>query len=320
MGMTHGKENTFPRTADLIGFVTSDKAVDVAEKVMLVQRDFGDRTDRKQSRLKYTVERMTADGFRDKLEEYLGYQLEPARDFTFEYNGDRFGWVQDDKGSHHLTLFVPGVRVCDTPSSPMKSGIAAVAKIHKGEFRMTANQNLVIANISDEQRPEIEAILKEYKILNSHERSALRLNSIACVALPTCGLALAEAERYLPDLITELEEVVEEAGLKHDAITIRMTGCPNGCGRPFLAEIGFVGRAPGKYNVYLGGGFHGQRLNKLYRQSVLAGDIKELLSPIIRSYAKERNEGERFGDFVIRNGYVKETTAGNNFHANVEQV
>jgi sulfite reductase (NADPH) hemoprotein beta-component len=320
MGMTHGKENTFPRTADLIGFVTSDKAVDVAEKVMLVQRDFGNRSDRKQSRLKYTVERMTADGFRDKLEEYLGYQLEPARDFTFEYNGDRFGWVQDDKGSHHLTLFVPGGRVCDTPSSPMKSGIAAVAKIHKGEFRMTANQNLVIANISDEQKPEIEAILEQYKILNTHERSALRLNSIACVALPTCGLALAEAERYLPDLITDLEEVVEEAGLKHDAITIRMTGCPNGCGRPFLAEIGFVGRAPGKYNVYLGGGFHGQRLNKLYRQSVLAGDIKELLSPIIRAYAKERNEGERFGDFVIRNGYVKETTAGNNFHANVEQV
>lgn len=320
MGMTHGKENTFPRTADLIGFVSPDKAVDVAEKVMLVQRDFGNRTDRRQARLKYTVERMTADGFKAKLEEYLGYQLEPARDFTFEYNGDRFGWVQDDKGSHHLTLFVPGGRVCDTPSIPMKSGIAAVAKIHKGEFRMTANQNLVIANISDEQKPQIEAVLEEYNILKTHEKSALRLNSIACVALPTCGLALAEAERYLPELITELEEVVEEAGLRHDAITIRMTGCPNGCGRPFLAEIGFVGRAPGKYNVYLGGGFYGQRLNKLYRQSVLAGDIKALLTPIINAYAKERNEGERFGDFVIRAGYVKETTAGNNFHANVEQL
>jgi len=319
MGMTHGKLETFPRRADLIGFVTPDKAVDVAEKVMLVQRDFGDRTDRRQARLKYTVERMTADGFRDKLEEYLGYKLEPARDFKFEYNGDRFGWVQDDQGNHHLTLFVPGGRVLDTPSCPMKSGIAAVAKVLKGEFRMTANQNLVIANISSEQKPEIEALLKEYKILNSHERSALRLNSIACVALPTCGLALAEAERYLPDLITELEEDVEAAGLRHDAITIRMTGCPNGCGRPFLAEIGFVGRAPGKYNVYLGGGFHGQRLNKLYRQSVPSGEIKDLLGPIIQDYAKSRNEGERFGDFVIRAGYVKETTAGNNFHANVEQ-
>ncbi len=320
MGMTHGKLETFPRTADLIGFVTPEKAVDVAEKVMLVQRDFGDRTDRRQARLKYTVERMTADGFLDKLEEYLGYKLEPARDFKFEYNGDRFGWVEDDKGKHHYTLFIPGGRVRDTPSAAIKTGLATIAKMHQGEFRMTANQNLVIANVSKDQKPAIEALLEEHRILNSRDLSALRLNSIACVALPTCGLSLAEAERYLPDLITELEEVIEEAGLRHDAITIRMTGCPNGCGRPYLAEIGFVGKAPGKYNVYLGGGFAGQRLNKLYRQSVPSGEIKELLAPIIKDYAKSREEGERFGDFVIRAGYVKETTAGNNFHDNVEEV
>lgn len=320
MGMTHGKLETFPRTADLIGFVTPDKAVDVAEKVMLVQRDFGDRTDRRQARLKYTVERMTADGFRGKLEEYLGYKLEPARDFKFEYNGDRFGWVEDDKGKYHYTLFIPGGRVRDTPSATIKTGLAAIAKMHQGEFRMTANQNLVIANVSEHQKAAIEALLEEHNILNSRDLSALRLNSIACVALPTCGLSLAEAERYLPDLITELEEVVEEAGLRHDAITIRMTGCPNGCGRPYLAEIGFVGKAPGKYNVYLGGGFAGQRLNKLYRQSVPSNEIKELLAPIIKDYAKSREEGERFGDFVIRAGYVKETTAGNNFHDNVEEV
>ena len=287
---------------------------------MLVQRDFGDRTDRRQARLKYTVERMTADGFRDKLEEYLGYKLEPARDFKFEYNGDRFGWVEDDKGKHHYTLFIPGGRVRDTPSAAIKTGLATIAKMHQGEFRMTANQNLVIANVSKDQKPAIEALLEEHRILNSRDLSALRLNSIACVALPTCGLSLAEAERYLPDLITELEEVIEEAGLRHDAITIRMTGCPNGCGRPYLAEIGFVGKAPGKYNVYLGGGFAGQRLNKLYRQSVPSGEIKELLAPIIKDYAKSRNDGERFGDFVIRAGYVKETTAGNNFHDNVEEV
>jgi sulfite reductase (NADPH) hemoprotein beta-component len=320
MGMTHGKLETFPRTADLIGFVTPEKAVDVAEKVMLVQRDFGDRTDRRQARLKYTVERMTADGFLDKLEEYLGYKLEPARDFKFEYNGDRFGWVEDDKGKHHYTLFIPGGRVRDTPSAAIKTGLATIAKMHQGEFRMTANQNLVIANVSKDQKPAIEALLEEHRILNSRDLSALRLNSIACVALPTCGLSLAEAERYLPDLITELEEVIKEAGLRHDAITIRMTGCPNGCGRPYLAEIGFVGKAPGKYNVYLGGGFAGQRLNKLYRQSVPSGEIKELLAPIIKDYAKSREEGERFGDFVIRAGYVKETTAGNNFHDNVEEV
>ncbi|MFK7909617.1 MAG: NADPH-dependent assimilatory sulfite reductase hemoprotein subunit [Akkermansiaceae bacterium] len=318
MGMTHGQTETFPRLADVIGFVTPEKAVDVAEKVMLVQRDFGERGDRKFARLKYTVERMTADGFLAKLEEYLGYKLEPVREFEFESNGDRFGWTTDDKGLHHLNLFISGGRVVDSPAYPMKTGLREIAKVHDGEFRMTANQNLIISNISDDKKPEIEALLEKYKILKSHERSAMRLNSIACVALPTCGLALAEAERYLPDLITELEEVLEEAGLRHDAITIRMTGCPNGCGRPYLGEIGFVGKGPGKYNVYLGAGFHGERLSKLYKDSVPDSEIKSLLAPIIKDYAKSRNDGEHFGDFVIRAGYVKETTAGNNFHANIK--
>ena len=317
MGMTHGQNETFPRLADVIGFISPDKAIDVAEKVMLVQRDYGERGDRKLARLKYTVERMTADGFLSKLEEYLGYKLEPVRKFKFDSNGDRFGWTTDDSGMHHLNLFIPGGRVIDSSAYPMKTGLREIAKIHDGEFRMTANQNLVISNISDAKKPEIEHLLGEYGILKSHERSAMRLNSIACVALPTCGLALAEAERYLPDLITELEEVLEEAGLRHDAITIRMTGCPNGCGRPYLGEIGFVGKGPGKYNVYLGAGFHGERLNKLYKEAVPGADIKELLAPIIKDYAKARNDGEHFGDFVIRAGYVKATTAGNNFHANI---
>ena len=317
MGMTHGQETTFPRLADVIGFCTPEQAVDVAEKVMLVQRDFGERSDRKYARLKYTVERMTADGFLAKLEEYLGYKLEPVRDFKFETNGDRFGWVKDDKGNNHLTLFIPGGRVLDTPAFPTKTGLREIAKIHDGEFRMTANQNLVIANITDAKLPEITALLEKYNLLKSHEQSALRLHSIACVALPTCGLALAESERYLPHVITDLEETLEETGLRHDAITIRMTGCPNGCGRPFISEIGFVGRSPGKYNVYLGGGFHGQRLNKLYKESVAGEDIKALLSPIIKDYANKREDGERFGDFVIRAGYIKATTAGNNFHANI---
>lgn len=319
MGMTHGQEDTFPRTADVIGFITPDKAVDVAEKVVMVQRDFGDRYNRKHARLKYTVERMGADGFRSKLEEYLGYSLEEVRDFEFTSNGDRFGWTEDANGNSHLNLFIPGGRVVDSPAFPTKTGLREIAKIHDGDFRLSANQNLVIANISPAKRAQVEALLDEYKLSDTHVKSALRLNSIACVALPTCGLALAEAERYLPEVITELEEVVEASGLRHDAITIRMTGCPNGCGRPFLGEIGFVGRGPGKYNVYLGAGFHGQRLNKLYRESVASADIKALLSPIIADYAKQREEGEHFGDFVIRAGYVKETTAGNNFHANISK-
>lgn len=318
MGMNHAQKTTFPRLADVIGFITPEKAVDLAEKVVLIHRDFGDRSDRKLARLKYVVERMGADGFRSKLEEYLGYQLDEARDFQFESNGDRFGWSEDVNGNSHLNLFIAGGRVIDSAAYPMKSGLREIAKIHDGDFRLTANQNLVIANVSPENRSKIDDLLKQYKLNDSHERSALRLNSIACVALPTCGLALAESERYLPDLITELEETIESAGLRHDAITIRMTGCPNGCARPFIGEIAFVGRSPGKYNVYLGGGFHGQRLNKLYREKVPSAELKPLLAPIIEDYAKQRTDGERFGDFVIRAGYVQATTAGNNFKENVQ--
>jgi sulfite reductase (NADPH) hemoprotein beta-component len=308
MGSTHNNEKTYPRLADVIGFCTVDQVVDVAEKVVLVQRDFGDRTDRKHSRFKYTVDDHGAEWILAKLNEYLGYELGPVRDYKFDDNGDRFGWVDDKNGNSHLTLFIQGGRVRDTADYPLLTGLREIAKIHDGDFRLTANQNLIIANVSPAKRPQIEKLLEQYGIKDSHLKSALRLNSLACVALPTCGLSLAEAERYLPDLLTELEEVIEENGLRHDAITIRMTGCPNA----------FVGRAPGKYNVYLGGGFAGQRLSKLYRESVKAEDIKPLLAPVIARYARERNEGERFGDFCIRAGYVNETIQGRDFHQNIK--
>ena len=318
MGSTHGNEATYPRIADVIGFCTPAQVVDVAEKVVLVQRDFGDRTDRKHSRFKYTVDDHGPDWILAKLNEYLGYDLGPVRKFVFEDNGDRYGWVEDSNGNSHLTIFVAGGRVLDTPTYPLLTGLREIAKIHDGDFRLTANQNLMIANISPSNRPAIEKLLAEYGIKDSHHKSALRLNSMACVALPTCALSLAEAERYLPSLITELEESLEENGLRHDAITIRMTGCPNGCARPFIAEIGFVGRGPSAYNVYLGGGFAGQRLSKLYRENVAADEIKPLLAPIFKSYAKEREEGERFGDFCIRKGLVAATIQGPDFHKNIK--
>jgi len=318
MGSTHGNDATYPRIADVIGFCTPEQVVDVAEKVVLVQRDFGDRTDRKHSRFKYTVDDYGPDWILAKLNEYLGYDLGPVRKFVFEDNGDRYGWVEDANGNSHLTVYIAGGRVLDTPSYPLRTGLREIAKIHDGDFRLTANQNLVIANVSPAKRAAIEHLLAEYGIKDSHHKSALRLNSMACVALPTCGLSLAEAERYLPSLITELEESLEENGLRHDAITIRMTGCPNGCARPFIAEIGFVGRGPSAYNVYLGGGFAGQRLSKLYRENVQADEIKALLAPIFARYAKEREEGERFGDFCIRQGYVVATIQGPDFHKNIK--
>jgi sulfite reductase (NADPH) hemoprotein beta-component len=319
MGMTHGSEETYPRLADVIGFCTVEQVNDVAEKVVLVQRDFGCRTERKHARLKYTVDDHGPEWFLEKLNEYLGYKLGPVRDFKFEDNGDRYGWVEGVNGKFNLTLFIQGGRVLDTPSYPMRTGLREIAKIHDGDFRLTANQNLMIANVSPEKRPEIEKLLEQYGIKDSHLKSGLRLNSLACVALPTCALSLAEAERYLPELLTELEEVIEEAGLRHDAITIRMTGCPNGCARPYISEIGFVGRSPGCYNVYLGGGFAGQRLSKLYRENFPGNEVKSLLGPIIKHYAKERNEGERFGDFCIRAGYVSATEQGKDFHKNIKE-
>ena len=314
MGMTHGNEATFPRLADVMGFCTPDQALAVAEAVVRVQRDHGNREDRANARLKYTIERMGLDAFRTECEKLLGFSLEEPREYAFEHNGDRYGWVKDHRGAWHYTLFVENGRVLDTEDYPLMTGLREIAKIHKGDFRLTANQNLIIANISSKAKARIEKLMSDHRMIDAKERSALRLNSMACVALPTCALALAESQRYLPDLITELEDLLEEGGLRHDAITIRMTGCPNGCARPYLAEIGFVGRGPDTYNVYLGAGFAGDRLSKLYQESVKGGDVKALLRPVILDYAKNREDGERFGDFAVRAGYVKPTLNGRDFH------
>lgn len=314
MGMTHGNEETFPRLADLLGFCTPEQAVLVGEAVVRVQRDFGNRDVRTNARLKYTVERMGIDAFREEVEKLCGFKLGEPRDFKFEHNGDRYGWIEDHSGNFHYTMFIENGRIYDTDDYPLMTGLREIAKIHDGDFRLTANQNLIIANISPAKKAEIENILEAHKMVDSYERSALRLNSMACVSLPTCGLALAESQRYLPDLITEIDEVIENVGLRHDAITIRMTGCPNGCARPYISEIGFVGRAPGKYNLYLGGGFHGERLSKLYAPSVKGTDAAKILKPIIEDYAKNRDEGEHFGDFTIRAGYIKATENGRDFH------
>lgn len=314
MGMSHGNEETYPRLADVLGFCTPEQAVAVAEKVVLVQRDHGDRKERRHARLKYTIEDHGLEWFRAQVEARLGYTLGEARPFTFDSNGDRYGWVEDANGNSHLTLFIQNGRVRDAEGQPALTGLREIAKVHTGDFRLTANQNLIIANVTPGQKPRIDELLQRYHLKDSYECSGLRRNSMACVALPTCGLSLAESERYLPDLITGLEEVIDEAGLRQDDIVIRMTGCPNGCARPYIAEIAFVGRAPGKYNLYLGGGFHGERLNRLYRESVKSEEIVATLRPLLLAYARERDAGERFGDFVIRKGIVAETRRGRDFH------
>jgi sulfite reductase (NADPH) hemoprotein beta-component len=320
MGMTHGDVDTFPRTADVLGFCTPEQAVDVAEKVVTVQRDWGNRENRKRARLKYTIEDRGLENFRAEVERRLGYRLGEPSPFEFTSTGDVIGWEQGSDKKWHLTLFIENGRIKDRPGHTLRTALREIAERHPGGFVVTANQNLIVTNVTTKAKPKIEAILAEHGIAVGSELSGLRRNSMACVALPTCGLALAESERFLPELLTALEESLDKAGLRDDDIVIRMTGCPNGCARPYLAEIGLVGRNPGLYNLYLGAAFNGERLNKLYAEDVDKARIVRLLEPIFDRYAKEREEGERFGDFVIRAGYVRATTAGNRFHADVEPL
>jgi sulfite reductase (NADPH) hemoprotein beta-component len=315
MGMTHGEPDTYPRTADILGFCQTEDAVAIAEAIVTTQRDWGDRTNRKHARLKYTIEDRGLDAFRGEVEKRIGRKLGSARPFSFSSTGDRYGWTESDDGRAHLTLFVENGRLRDIPKGPQwLTGLRKIAEIHDGDFRLTANQNVIVANISKANRPRVEALIDEFDL--HIPASGLRRNSMACVALPTCGLALAESERYLPDLIAALDEKLAIHGLAEDDIVIRMTGCPNGCARPYLSEIGLVGKGPGRYNLYLGAAFDGSRLSKLYAEDLNHDQIIEKLSPLFAAYAKQRTSGERFGTFLIRAGFVAETGNGRDFHAN----
>ncbi len=310
MGMTHGEPDTFPRTGDVLGFCTPEQVVEVAEKIVTIQRDWGNRSDRKHARLKYTIETHGLDSFRAELDKRLGYKLPPAKPYRFKRSGDEPGWHEGDDGRWHFVMFVENGRV----HGPMLAALRAIAETHDGRFILTPNQNLVIADVAPEQRKAIDAVLEAHGLASP---GTLRRNAMACVALPTCGLALAESERYLPDLITALEAEYDRAGLRDDEITIRMTGCPNGCARPYLAEIGLVGTGPGLYNLYLGGAFDGTRLSKLYRKQIGHEGIVAALAPLFAAYATGRRKGESFADFAIRTGVVAATIAGNRFHADL---
>lgn len=316
MGATHNNKKTYPQTGRMMGYCKTEDVHIACEKIMLVQRDFGDRKNRKHARLKYTIDDMGVDVFRGKVEELWGQTFEKERPFEFKSNVDTFGWQKDETGLNHFTFFIENGRIEDTPEFQMKTGLREIAQAHTGEFRLTGNQHLILSNVEDKDLPSMKELLKKYK-LDNIQFSGLRLSSSACVAFPTCGLAMAESERYLPVLITKLESCLEENGLRQDSIVMRMTGCPNGCARPWLAEVAFVGKAFGAYNMYLGGGYHGHRLNKLYRSSIKEDEILEIMKPLLKRYSLEREEGEKFGDFCIRAGVIKATTDGMNFHDDV---
>ncbi|WP_438616870.1 NADPH-dependent assimilatory sulfite reductase hemoprotein subunit [Mammaliicoccus sciuri] len=314
MGMTHGDTKTYPQVGRLLGYFPKEEAVDVCEKILTIQRDYGNRENRKNARFKYTVDRLGVDFIREELNKRLGWEIEEAKPFEFKHNGDRYGWTEGS-GKWHFTLFIQNGRVKDTSDYKLKTALREIAEIHTGDFRLTPNQNLIIANVAKSKKQQIQKIIDKYGITDGEHYTGLRRNSMACVAFPTCGLAMAESERYLPILINKIEGLLDEAGLNEEEITIRMTGCPNGCARPALAEIAFIGKAPGKYNMYLGGGFTGDRLNKLFKENIGEDEILESLKPILIQYGKEKNDGEHFGDFVIRKGIIKEVQSGQDFHS-----
>jgi sulfite reductase (NADPH) hemoprotein beta-component len=315
MGMTQGEPETYPRAADVMGFCRTADAVAVAEAVVTVQRDWGDRANRKHARLKYTIEDRGLAAFHAEVERRARVKLGEARPFTFTSTGDRYGWTEGESGRAHLTLYIENGRVLDAPGrAQLLTGVRQIAELHDSDFRFTANQNVIIANVAEDKRATIAKLAAEHGLLAP--ASGLRRNAVACVALPTCGLALAESERYLPDLVTALEARLAVHGLAEDNIVIRMTGCPNGCARPYLAEIGLVGKGPGRYNLYLGAAFEGTRLSKLYAEDLDHTAIVAALEPVIAAYAAERRKGERLGDFVVRAGFVAATGNGRDFHAN----
>ena len=309
MGMTHNAPATFPCLGRDLCYASPQDAIRVAEACVTTQRDFGDRTNRRHARFKYTVDDRGVEWLRGEVEARTGLKLAPPRPYKFTGNGDVLGWTPGPGGTSNYTFFVQNGRVVDKGSLRLKSGLVM-------NFRITPNQNIMVAGIpAGPARASVEGLMAEYGLENTTRGTGLRLNSMACVALPTCGLSLAEAERYLPTLLDRLDCAVTEAGLRDEAIVIRMTGCPNGCARPYVAEVGLVGRSPGIYNLYLGAGFAGERMNKLYKEDVDEEAIVGALAPLFKRFALERSgPEEHFGDFCVRVGVVKATTEGRNFH------
>ncbi len=312
MGRTHGNVTTYPRLADVIGFFKPQHIVDIAKAVLTVHRDFGDRTDRKHARLKYVVAERGVDFVRSEIEQRVGFKLEPARAYQFTTTNDAYGWHKAVDGTNFLTLFVETGRIKDTDKARQKTALRRIAEQFGNiEFRLTANQNVLLANVSDADQPAINALLTEHGVRTENQASLLHGNSMACPALPTCGLALAESERMLPGLVDRIEKLCSDLGLGTEEIVIRSTGCPNGCARPYTAEIGFVGKAPGRYQLWLGGNASGTRLNKLFKEVIKEAELETELRPLLARFATERSAGERFGDWCDRTFLKEQPTAAN---------
>ncbi|MFM8359678.1 MAG: NADPH-dependent assimilatory sulfite reductase hemoprotein subunit, partial [Verrucomicrobiota bacterium] len=310
MGRSHGNAQTYPRLADVIGLLPREKVIEVARAVLTIHRDFGDRTDRKRARLKYVLEDRGVAWFRAEVERRLGAPLEDARPCAFTTTNDTYGWQAGVDGRWFLTLFVAAGRIKDSGDHQMKTGLRRVAEAFPSvEFRLSGNQNVLVANVTDAEKAAITALLAGHGIRTERQTTVLHAASMACPSLPTCGLGLAESERFLPSLIDRVEALCADVGLAGEEIVIRITGCPNGCARPYMAEIGFVGKAPGRYQVWLGGNQNGTRLNRVWKEMLKEVDLETELRPVLARFAAERQAGERFGDWVERIFWKETATA-----------
>ncbi|GAB7201449.1 assimilatory sulfite reductase (NADPH) hemoprotein subunit [Dickeya oryzae] len=304
LSIAHGDKTTYPRTASELGYIPLAQTLAIAEAVVTTQRDWGNRTNRKNAKTKYTLERVGVDTFKQEVERRAGIAFEAVRPYEFTGRGDRIGWVKGIDNHWHLTLFIENGRILDYPGRPLKTGMAEIAKIHKGDFRLTANQNLIVAGVATKDKAKIEALARQHGLIDD-SLTEQRQNSMACVSLPTCPLAMAEAERFLPEFVTQVEGIMQKHGVGDDHIVLRVTGCPNGCGRAMLAEIGLVGKAIGRYNLHIGGNREGTRIPRMYRENITEKEILTEIDQLVARWASERESGEGFGDFAIRVGIIK---------------
>nr|EIL1984048.1 assimilatory sulfite reductase (NADPH) hemoprotein subunit [Providencia rettgeri] len=304
LAMTHGDTATFPRLASEFGFIPLDKTLAIAEAIVTTQRDWGNRTDRKNAKTKYTLERVGVDTFKTEVERRSGVDFEPIRPYQFTERGDKIGWLKGVDNRWHLTLFIENGRLIDLADKPLKTGVAEIARIHQGDFRLTANQNLIVAGVPESEKEAIEAIAKAHGLM-SDAITPQRENSMACVSFPTCPLAMAEAERFLPEFVSHVENIMASHQVADEHIVLRVTGCPNGCGRAMLAEVGLVGKALDRYNLHLGGNRIGTRIPRMYRENISSAEILAILDELIGNWSKNRLTQEGFGDFLVRTDVVK---------------
>jgi sulfite reductase (NADPH) hemoprotein beta-component len=289
--------------ASELGFIALADTLAVAEAVVATQRDHGNRINRRNAKTKYTLDNFGLDNFKYEVEKRTQVSFQPTKPYELKERGDRIGWIKGVDNLYHLTLFIGSGRLVDSEEKRQKAGIAAIAKIHRGDLRLTPNQNLIIAGVSAENKAAIDALVSEYHLIDD-QVTLQRKHSMACVSHPTCPLAMAEAERVIDQFSARIDELLAKYNIAQKSIIFRVTGCPNGCGRAMLAEIGLVGRALGRYDLYFGGNRQGTRIPRLYKSNLSVEDIFSAIEAYIQLWSKSEFINQDFGNFMVQSGHI----------------